>query len=461
MGASREKALKPKETFTVSKKTKLFTFISVLLLWFFLIFYLFNLEKPTNFSGLYSGHHRQQTATNGCKDGLVYVYDLPPKFNGDLLRRCENLSMYTNMCPHVANRGMGQPVQSMGPSWFATHQFLGDLMVHARVESHVCRTNDTGLATLFYVPFYGGLHASSVFREKNWGKRDGLGEELVEYLSEQAMWKRHRGRDHFVAIGRTSWDFMRDDKGIDFGANRFLLTPPLANMWVLTVERHPWHPGRQIGVPYPSYFHPAEFSEILEWQIKVRQAPRTHLYAFVGGPRPPGLEKAAARADIFSQCNISSRCLSLQCRPGASGCYEPPEVLRALSTAEFCLQPPGDSFTRRSVFDSILSGCIPVFFSPHTAYTQYQWYLPEQIGGYSVYIPPEKVGRIEEQLMRIPKARVARMRSTVIDLIPRITYARPDAGDPGFQDAIDVVLSRLARRVRAELGPSQESHGQS
>ena len=58
-----------------------------------------------------------------------------------------------------------------------------------------------------------------------------------------------------------------------------------------------------------------------------------------------------------------------------------------MSQSQFCLQAPGDSLTRKSTFDSVLAGCIPVFFSPHTVYTQYEWFFPAgDVSEYSVYI---------------------------------------------------------------------------
>lgn len=41
----------------------------------------------------------------------------------------------------------------------------------------------------------------------------------------------------------------------------------------------------------------------------------------------------------------------------------------------FCLQPPGDMPTRKSLFDCLLSGCIPVLFHPLTARFMYEWHL--------------------------------------------------------------------------------------
>jgi len=47
---------------------------------------------------------------------------------------------------------------------------------------------------------------------------------------------------------------------------------------------------------------------------------------------------------------------------------------------------------------------------------------------------------------------VERMRSAVINLMPRLTYAHPNATDLGFQDAVDVALEALwAKRLKLNV----------
>ncbi|XP_038699445.1 probable xyloglucan galactosyltransferase GT17 isoform X2 [Tripterygium wilfordii] len=385
----------------------------------------------------------------------VYVYDLPAEFNFGLLKDCHHLNVYTDMCPHVANSGLGQPLQDMEDesaataTWFATHQFIAEMIFHARVLNHPCRTRDPSRASLFYVPFYGGLHASSMFREPNHALRDDLAVRLVDYLQSITWWHRNHGRDHFITLGRTAWDFMREDGGPDFGANRLLNLPPVKNMSVLTVERQPWQGHNQHGIPYPSYFHPMTSQSMLTWQEKIAHSQRPHLFSFIGGPRK-GVEKAAIRDELINQCSRSRKCKLLKCENnGRNNCHEPKRVLEIMMKSEFCLQAPGDSFTRRSTFDAVLAGCVPVFFSAHTAYSQYKWYLPEEYKEYSVFIDVEKGNvSVEEELMKIGKERLEKMRKRVIDLIPRVTYVHPNASDLGFEDAVDVALKALSMHVQ-------------
>lgn len=125
-------------------------------------------------------------------------------------------------------------------------------------------------------------------------------------------------------------------------------------------------------------------------------------------------------------------------------------VLGVMARSRFCLQAPGDSFTRRSTFDAILAGCIPVFFSPHTMYTQYMWYLPDDKRSYSVFMDEKNSTQIEHELSKISESEVVLMRETVIDLIPRLTYAHPNATKYGLLDAVDVALEALAKQARSK-----------
>uniref|UniRef100_J3N364 Exostosin GT47 domain-containing protein n=1 Tax=Oryza brachyantha TaxID=4533 RepID=J3N364_ORYBR len=130
-----------------------------------------------------------------------------------------------------------------------------------------------------------------------------------------------------------------------------------------------------------------------------------------------------------------------------------------MKRSHFCLQPRGDTMTRRSTFDTILAGCIPVFFHPGSAYDQYTLHLPPEHGSYSVLVLHSDVAgprnvSIEETLRAIPPEKVRSMREEVIRLIPTVVYADTRSSRVDFRDAFDVavdaVLDRVARRQRGE-----------
>jgi hypothetical protein len=72
--------------------------------------------------------------------------------------------------------------------------------------------------------------------------------------------------------------------------------------------------------------------------------------------------------ELIEQCNASARCTFTDCT-GISCGKNPQVVLSAFMDADFCLQPRGDTPTRRSAFDSMIAGCIPIFFHKDSAYS--------------------------------------------------------------------------------------------
>lgn len=170
---------------------------------------------------------------------------------------------------------------------------------------------------------------------------------------------------------------------------------------------------------------------------------------FAGAPRP-GNPKSI-RGQIIDQCRGSNSCKLLECDFGESKCHSPSSIMKMFQSSLFCLQPQGDSYTRRSAFDSILAGCIPVFFHPGSAYTQYTWHLPKNFSTYSVFIPEDDIRirnvSIVERLKQISPDQVKIMREAVIGLIPRIIYADPRSKLETFKDAFDVSVQSVIDKV--------------
>ncbi|KAF8672687.1 hypothetical protein HU200_049383 [Digitaria exilis] len=401
-----------------------------------------------------------------CAGRYIYMYDLPARFNVDLVRDCKKLWRFYDMCPHVANSGMGQPMGDTEGGvfsrhgWYATNQFTLDVIFHARmVSGYGCLTGDPSLAAAVYVPFYASLDGGR-YMWNSTTSRDMLGLDLVGWLSQRPEWRAMGGRDHFMVAGRTAWDFRRGQDVDEQWGTKLLNDPAVQNMTVLVLETSPWHRAN-LAVPYPTYFHPGTDADVAAWQVKVRDAERAWLFSFAGAPHPWKRDNVV-RPEIFRQCGASSRCRLFRCvgRGSANTCKSPGSVMRVFEGSEFCLQPRGDSLTRRSTFDAILAGCIPVFFDPGSAYTQYTLHLPEAHESWSVLIVDTDVTErnvsVEETLSKIPPETVKAMREEVIRLIPRVVYADPRSRGVDFKDAFDVavegVIDRVAKRRRGDVG---------
>ncbi|XP_014521702.1 probable xyloglucan galactosyltransferase GT14 [Vigna radiata var. radiata] len=400
-------------------------------------------------------HLNPATTTDPCFGRYVYIHQLPSRFNDDLLHNCHTLTRGTdkpNMCPYMQNMGLGpQILTSQGVltnnTWYATNQFLLEVIFHNRMTKYACLTNDSSVASAIFVPFYAGLDVSRFLWLSNLTHRDSSGRDLLQWLANRPEWKKMWGRDHFLISGRIAWDFRRQRDEESYWGSKFRFLPESMNMSMLAVEASSWN--NDYAIPYPTSFHPSDDTQVLQWQKKIRHQKRPYLFTFTGAPRPE-LE-GSIRGKIIDQCRASSVCKFVDCSYGVERCDDPVNVIKVFRSSVFCLQPQGDSYTRRSIFDSMLAGCIPVFFHPGTAYSQYKWHLPRNRTGYSVYIPVKDVKQwntsVEEVLLGISESEVLAMREEVIKVIPNIIYADPRSKLDFFEDAFDLAVKGMLERI--------------
>ncbi|VVB09483.1 unnamed protein product [Arabis nemorensis] len=380
-----------------------------------------------------------------CEGKGLYVYDLPSKFNKDLLVECVDMVPWTNMCKFFKNEGFGEAIENLGQGWFRTHQYALEPILHSRILKHPCRVYNQSQAKIFYVPFYGGFDVLRWhFKNVSEDVKDRLGMEVLKWLGSKESWKRKSGKDHVFVLGKISWDFRRSK--IPWGS-RFLELQEMQNPTKLLIERHPWEVN-DIAIPHPTYFHPKTDKDITSWQLKMISKPRRNLISFAGGARPGNPN--SIRSMLIEQCRtFSDQCRFLNCTNGS--CNKPENVIKLFQDSEFCLQPSGDSPTRKSVFDSLISGCIPVIFNPYTAYYQYAWHLPEDHKRYSVYINQEdvkgkRVNVVEKLMAKTLREREDTRSYIVHQLLPGLVYGDSNAKFERFRDAFDITFDNLLEK---------------
>ncbi|XP_074270355.1 xyloglucan-specific galacturonosyltransferase 1-like [Silene latifolia] len=381
-----------------------------------------------------------------CDGRGIYVYDLPTKFNKDLLAKCKEIT-WLDFCKYLSNDGIGEPLLELGNGWYNTHQYSLEPIFHSRVLNHPCRVKTAEEANLFYVPFYGGLDVLRWhFKNVSNDLKDALSHELVDWLKSQSSWRRNFGLDHVLVLGKITWDFRRSGNGT-WGTG-LLGLDGLDRVFKLLIERHPWEIN-EVGVPHPTHFHPRSDKEILDLQAQLRRTHRVNFISFAGASRN---SSESIRSRIIDQCTSTpDKCTFLDCENQA--CFSPVPVIKLFMKSEFCLQPAGDSPTRKSLFDSLVAGCIPVLFNPLTAYYQYAWHLPEDYRKYSVYIDQDDIRsskvNVVEVLVKIPLKEREKMRKYIIfELMPRLVYADPRAKLEIFEDAFSIAMNNLLERSR-------------
>jgi hypothetical protein len=260
-----------------------------------------------------------------CAGMHVYIYeDLVAQYNDEILAGCNNLGGHS-MCDALLNEGRGvadmelcssermKEERSMierdgerssdwqvqlderegsyggtssdgqfltldtpdiNCSWFRTNQFSLEVLFHHRLRTHPCWVGDPSDAQLFFVPFYTGLEI-----KRTWANHPATANRFNQVfypLLNSPYFQKRRGEDHFMAVGRM---------GMEFGFYKEFLTL-LRNMTKVMIEvgwtQEGFRTGREIGVPYPTGFHPADLADVKRHQERMRRAPRDVLVSYAG-----------------------------------------------------------------------------------------------------------------------------------------------------------------------------------
>lgn len=294
--------------------------------------------------------------------------------------------------------------------------------------------------------------AKYLFKEFNYTHedRDRLSKMLLKWLSDQPSFTKHEGVDHFVVLGRLTWDFRRTDDDDSGWGTSFLYMPSMKNVLRLSMEKHT-SDFLEESVPYPTGFHPRSESDIKQWQSFLRSRQRTTLFSFAGAKRDK--IKNDFRRVLMDYCSNEDSCRTVDC--GSLSCSDgSPAILETFLDSEFCLQPKGDGVTRRSMFDCMIAGSVPVYFWKETFKDQYAWHLPWVSETFTVYIDHNEVRdsngtMIKKVLEGIHKDNVREMRETLINLMPKLLYA--SYGLENVRDAFDVTVDRVLRRLRTRM----------
>ena len=106
------------------------------------------------------------------------------------------------------------------------------------------------------------------------------------------------------------------------------------------------------------------------------------------------------------------------------------QVLKVKEDATFCLEPPGDTMTRRSFYEDILLGCIPVVFRNDDAFLRqfaFSDYVPYR--DMWVSIPADAVINsqvdVVAKLVAIPESEILEKRRLLAKWAPAFAYNKP------------------------------------
>ena len=196
--------------------------------------------------------------------------------------------------------------------------------------------------------------------------------------------------------------------------------------------------GKIVSVPYSSSFHwTSEVGDNPPW---TRFENRSTLIHYIG--KPHGLQ-AKLRAKLYDDC----------LRIGMPTCqaeteFDHEKSLLQKQHAVFCLEPEGDSPYRKSLYDSIVSGCIPVLFSKDTDLSSpFHWgsfhHEMRVLVSERSYLSGEiTLGALSD----MPQEEIRAMQAIIAKNAQRLQYSLDDM--PGGDDAVEVLLKKAALRAQ-------------
>ena len=135
------------------------------------------------------------------------------------------------------------------------------------------------------------------------------------------------------------------------------------------------------------------------------------------------------------------KCLWFDTAHSCSGIINQTNAMLLYRNTTFCFVPPGDSLTRKSLFDSFATGCIPVIFAQATI-NQYFWHIPpDVIDLISIYIPRQRVVNeglnVLNYLKEITADQISKMQEKIERIAPMLQYSVVPPGYGQFTNFID------------------------
>jgi hypothetical protein len=169
------------------------------------------------------------------------------------------------------------------------------------------------------------------------------------------------------------------------------------------------------------------------WEVRASLAARDVIALFIGSIKVKNPNSSKVRRALADECRVAPKgtCIWQQTSHACDGVVNQTDAIYLFLRARCCLAPPGDSLTRKSIFDSLLAGCVPVVFI-RSSLTQYDWHLSRaDFERVSVYIPMKDVlhpsktsgSSFMDILTAIPIDELLYKQREIAKLAPRLQYA--------------------------------------
>ncbi|KAI8489339.1 hypothetical protein Bbelb_327820 [Branchiostoma belcheri] len=379
----------------------------------------------------------------------LYVYDLPAEFNRNIVSCVEQA---TGGCFRLGSSGMGPEFARHGNTSFRrTHMFALEVILHHKARHSRHRTLDPRAADAFYIPYYSGLACLCPHLQAG-----ALNRRLVSHLTARYPYL-SRGKPHLMALGKIE----REQWSADCG---FLALPEAGSIVFAGIEEefspalraHFGRKGRPLIVaPYPAFGHLISSSHQDEASHIAGEPGSRDVFVFLAASsRNAHRIRTALRPQFLATDRRYSR-EEARRRDDRPVWLLTPEVdapFRLLRTT------PGDSPTRKSFYDAVACGCVPVTFTlDHPV--RYPFDKVLNYSDFTVTIDgadvTERNSSILDILRNIPPERIKLLQDNLRKVAPLLQYSYPPSVPS--HDAFYMVMAEMAP-LQYSYPPSVPSH---
>ena len=355
----------------------------------------------------------------------VYIYDLPPRFNGWM---------------HAGDAGWWQDFDLWGE----------DVIIHRRALRSYYRVDDPEKADYFLVPVWD----SSAMWQMNWGFRDLLPTgvrvvgEAAQYVREHwPYFDRRGGTDHL-------WVF-----GHDQGGWRIRQKLPLIEkgIFISPFGGGPAQRGGHIAgqdIVCPSVLYSGVPTGLINHARRKKVAPQN--LAFFQGKlnlHIPYEYSFGVRQGLYKAHRNTPRIVVKEGHEANRETY-----FENMCGSKFCVAAAGFGFSTRA-YEAATAGCVPLIMQDGIEQA-YEELLPWFLFSLRLNNSLAQISNLADTLEKVPEARVRAMRSKLYCVWPRFLWIRHDEGAttplPGASrllnyDAFESIFWTLRKRLRGDI----------
>ena len=417
------------------------------------------------------------------KSFKIYIYKLPAELN-EGLEKCVS-KRFSDPCFNTGHGGLGEYMYSeSGLEIHRTWQFSLEVILHHRLLNSSMRTHEPDQADVFYIPYYGAVDCFCKYEENK-----PTIKLLVKFLRHQKYFRSDKMQ--VLSLGKIEREQASKSCSL-------LRSHELHNVTFIGIEQESndvsrllWGRSKSplIVAPYPSYghLHQGEETSYID-QLYTQPRPVTVLLAAssrLSNPlrhellkqftnhstskRPEEYYRDKYQSNTISNTtfnnhsdnandtttyNNSTKIISIsriwlvtpECRKTHHN-----NTLKWMQNSVFCLQPPGDSPTRKSFYDAVVAGCIPVIFTSNKRVI-YPFERQVDYRKLTVQLPVQWLKNNATAILRtletMSKDIVSEKQSYLMSVLVKLQYSVLIQGDnmttPG--DAVDMIVDEIKHR---------------